>query len=49
MLSKNVSDVKPWCRVDSCSIAAMVYVDLIMVIIVFNYYYSEMIAFSIPM
>ena len=34
MLSKNVSDIKPWCRVDSCSIAAMVYVDLIMVIIV---------------
>lgn len=34
MLSKNVSDVKPWCRADSCSIAAMVYVDLIMVIIV---------------
>lgn len=34
MLSKNISDVKPWCRVDSCSIAAMVYVDLIMIIIV---------------
>ena len=34
MLSKNISDVKPWCRVDSCSIVAMVYVDLIMIIIV---------------